>query len=323
MPWRKGNRLKLVPENQAQGRVAEIYNEIRQNLGIPQVPAFFQAYAAFPVFFDLHWRALRPITANREFFLLAERLGADAYTRLHSYFAIADISESLAALNFSIGAREELRQIADLYHYCEPLVLLIVAAQFQAFDSPVGQKSVDTHPARPQTFPIQPVLIHEDIAPPSTRQIFDEMRRSLELPLIPMALRAFARWPDFLQMYWAALKTVVQSPVYEGCHYGVRETAFALTREFPGILDLTLTQLAEAGLHNEDIASIVRLTESFMTVVSGLVLNVAFAKIAIEGGTRRRMPPPSEAGHPAEGAHTRLNESQAKGAAKGDKEHAA
>jgi hypothetical protein len=290
MPWKKGNRLKLVPESQARGRTLEIFEELKQALGIPEVTVVFQAYASYPTFLDLHWRALRPVVKTQQFFGLAERLRADSYTRIHSYFDIPDLCARVEEMKFSPGARDELTGVVDLWHYCEPAFLLIVAAQFQAFESTIGHKAEAIIPASHPVFTQRPIAIDEETAPPATHAIYEDMRRTLHLPAVPVAYRNFARWPDFLQVYWKELKGLLQSPVYEGCHYGARETAFALTREFPEPVDLTVTQLSEAGLTDDDIASVVRITELFVNGLSALVLNISYAKISLEGGTHRAIP---------------------------------
>lgn len=302
MPWRKGHKLKFVPESQALGRVREIYQEVKQALGVPHVDDVYQALGAYPAFLDVHWRALRPIAESKQFFALGERLRADAYTRIHSYFEIPDLCMHITDMEFSQGARDELTAVTEICHYCEPLLLLLIAAQFQAFESPVGSGEKSRAGAGQAAFSSSPLLINEESAAPRVRKIFDEMKRAMDLPFVPLTYRAFARWPDFLGVYWNTVRPIVQSPVYEGCHYGVRESAFALTREFPEVVDLTLPQLAEAGIDDEEIASVVRICDLFVSSLSSTVLNVALAKIALEGGTRhavepgKHMPQPATAG---------------------------
>ena len=302
MPWRKGNKLKLVPENEADERTRQIYNEIRSAFGIPNVHLIFQAFAAYPAFLQLHWRALKPAVASKGFFELAERLRADAYTRMHNYFEVPDLCAQTAMVELSEGAKEELTRTVDLCHYSASLLLLVLAAQLQAFDTPVGQKTVGEKPSSHPTFADRPILVEDTGAPPQTRQIYEEMRHVFDLPIIPTEYRALARYPGFMKAYWDALRTVVQSPVYEGCHYGVRETAFALAREFPDSFDVNLSQLTEAGLSDEDVGSIVRIVEMLVNAMSGTALNVAFAKIGMEGGSRRAKASDREKLQPAKDA---------------------
>lgn len=293
MSWRKGNRVKLVPENEAQESTRAIYEEIKKFLGLPYVDTYFQALAYFPKFLELHWRAVHPLVDTQEFFLLAERLRADAYTRIHSYFEVPDIGSQLVQRNFSTGACEELTYVSDLFHYSAPLILLLTAAQFQAFDSPAGNAAA-SHPAKPIRFERRPVLISEEVASPAAKHIYEDVKRTLDLPFIGTPFQALARWPEFFALFWESLKPAVQSPVFEGCHYGIRETAFALTRELPVVVDLSFSELSESGLAAADAASIVRITEFFVNALSNIVLCIAYARIAIEGGTGHGIAPRKE-----------------------------
>jgi hypothetical protein len=290
MTWRKGNRLRLVPESQAEGRVAEIFSEMKHVLGIPCVDGTYQALAAYPKFLSLHWQALRPIVETAEFFALAERMRADCYTRMHGYFEIPDLYTHISNLGFSTRAREELANAVELYNYSLPLLLLMIAAQLQAFDSPVGQKGAGTHPPTHPVFEEKLVTVPEQGAPAHIVRCYEEVKRAVSLPFVPDFYLSIARWPDFLREFWDTLKPILTSPVFEGCHYGERETAFALVREFPVPLELDIEQLADAGMGDEDIGSIIHILESFVDALSAMLLQIAAAKIALEGGTRASAP---------------------------------
>jgi hypothetical protein len=82
MPWRKGNKLPVVAEEQAEGRTREIYDEIKGALGFPHVTVPHQAYGVHPEFLEMHWRALRPVVESGEFLQLAGRIRAG---RLHAH----------------------------------------------------------------------------------------------------------------------------------------------------------------------------------------------------------------------------------------------
>lgn len=291
------DKPKLVPEAQATGRVAEIYQEIKQALGVPHVNLIFQAYGAYPLFLEMHWKAFRPLLATSEFFSLAQRLRADAYTRMHNYFKIPDLCEQMTELSFSVGARHELEQVVELFHYNNPPLLLLIAAQLEAFDKRLGGKDETGEAGTPKkgaaaTHPIfnqKPVLVEDNNAPPATRKIFDEIKRELNLAILNTDYRAFARWPDFLSAYWPVLKGVTRSALYKENCLALRESALALPRELPLPLELTVEQLQDAGIKDEEVAAIIRITEKFMKVLSGLLLNVALAKIGMEGGANAGM----------------------------------
>jgi alkylhydroperoxidase family enzyme len=61
---KRGNHMasiKLIPEEEATGRAAEIYREIKQSLGIDFVPNMYKAMAANPAFLEANWNKIQAI----------------------------------------------------------------------------------------------------------------------------------------------------------------------------------------------------------------------------------------------------------------------
>ncbi len=288
MAWKKGNRLRLVPEREAQGRTREIFEDIKATLGLPHVSLIFQSYATYPPFLDLHWTRLRPLVDTQQFFCLGDRLRADAYTRMYSYFYIPNLCGS---------ARDsQIKSVVELFQYANPLLLLMQAAQFQAFSSAVGEPAESLPPATRFRFQEPPILIEEHAAGATVRRLFNDIKRAMDTPFVGSTYCALAHWPEFLKDYWDFLRQMVQSPMYQECAYSVGDTAWALARELPGRFELTVDELTEAGIQDEDIASVVRTTEVFFKSLSRLTLDIALAKIGLEGGTHRAPAQPAPAG---------------------------
>ncbi len=287
MPWRRGHQLRLVPERDAPARTREIYQEIKYALGLPCVSPIFQAYASYPLFLEMHWARLRPVVAGQEFFELAGRLRADAYTRVYSYLEVPDLRTRVQSLGKDV--LREIDGIVELFHYANPLLLMIAAAQLQAFDGPVGRNQPPTVPASHPVFTTDPEL-GENAAGAEVRKLCTEIRRTLGMPLLGSTFPALARWPGFLALYWNALKHILQSPIYQEGDSNLRETAWTLTRELPGAFELTLDQLIQPGIDDQGAASLVRMTERFVHIFSALTLSISVARIGLEGGTERAMP---------------------------------
>lgn len=294
MAWHRGNRLKLVSESDAGGRTREIYCEIKGTLGVPQVNAIFQAFAVYPRFLDLSWQAVRPAAETQQFFHLGNRLRAETYTRVYNYFPVPDLRTAVHAQSLSAEARQAVSETVDLFHYLDPLLLLLAAALMQAFEEPVGQPCRDGAPVEHPVFFRRPLLVGEETAPPETRAVYEDMKHTLDVPALSTAYQAFARFPAFLESYWRALKPATQSPLYTFSRTGVRDTAWSLLREFPARVELTPDQLSEAGISDDDITAVMRIGDLFVEALSRLVMNVALAKIGLEGGNLRLGPPSAD-----------------------------
>ena len=293
MPWRKGNRLRVIPEDAADDPTRLIFADIRETLGLPLLRTFFPALAAYPQFLQLHWKMIKPVAQTCEFFACADRLRADAYTRAHNYLRIPDLCARLEESRFSAGARQELTAAIELFHYRNPLLLLIFSAQMQALEGPVGQQRPLTPVTAHPVFGQCPVLVEEEKASAPVRHRYDEIRRVLELPYVNAEYEAMARFPAFLNIYWELIKSLLPSPLYQECQYGMRDTAWNLVRELPGPLELPLEQLTDAGMRQDEIASIARILQLFVKNLGGLLIDVAIANIALEGGNVATPPKPS------------------------------
>lgn len=284
----KRGKLLLVREKEASGRTSEIFGEVRQALGIPFVPVFYQALAAHPEFLEQHWRAFSSTVASSQFFQLGDRLRGEAYTRMHNYFQISDLCEPLTEMSFSEGAKHQLGDVIDLFNYTNPLLLVIVSAQLLAFEQPIGAdvEGQGTRAEHPR-FQERPMLVEEKIAAAPVKKIYEEMKRTLSLPVVNTDYRAFARWPDFLREYWKALRPIVQAPSYREQQRGLCESSESMVRELTTKLDFTPDKEEEMGLGDKHLESVLRATEIFQNILSGLMLNVAAAKIGFEGGTAK------------------------------------
>lgn len=283
MRWKRGNRLRLVSESDAPARTREIFSEVRQSLGLRAVPVLYQAYAIFPEFLEVHWEAFRPVVESRQFFLLGARLAAESYTRAHNYFEVPKLAEREAVLTAD-GALP-LSQVLDYYQYLAPLLLLLAAAQLQAFEGPVGQPREASDPAHHPSFPVAPHLLNDVEATLAVQHIWEERRRVLELAFVSEEHRALACWPDFYQRYWSALKEQLQSPLYADCQSRISESALKLARELPVCLETPIPKLLEAGLEDDQLSSLARMSEVLVPALAGLLLDITFARIGCEGGT--------------------------------------
>jgi hypothetical protein len=286
MPLSRKRRLPLVRESDAAGRTLEIYQEIKASLGVPHVNLIFQAYGVHPQFLDLAWKSLQPAIETREFFLCAERIRGEAYTAIHNYFSVPDLCSSIRDVHFSAGAQHELTDAVELFHYNNPLLLLIAAVQLQAFeDGPTHQRTAQRGAEHP-VFTSKPIKITEEAAPAPIRKLYDDIKRTLGVSVVNTDYQAFARWPDFLSLYWNSLKPIVSFPLFAENKHALTESAMALATDLPNAPQLTVEHMQDAGLGPEEISAAIHITEEFLDLLSGLILNIAVAKIGLEGGNR-------------------------------------
>jgi halocarboxylic acid dehydrogenase DehI len=285
MAWKR-HKLRPVREAQADDATREIYSEIKEALGIPYVPAMVQVFASSPEFLRLFWERAKPVVETREFFSAAERLRGEAYTRMHNYFNVPNLGAKLDELQFSPGAQAELKKAAELYQYSNPVLLELSATLVQAFEHPDATARKASGPATHPFNPERPILVEEENAPPMTRRIYEDIKRTLGTAFLNTSYVHFGRWPEFLQAYWETVKPVITTALFEQNSRAMRDSALALTSELPQPLQLSMAELDEAGVGRDELNAIVQASESFLELMSKQTLLVAFAKIGLEGGVR-------------------------------------
>lgn len=280
MPWKK-IKLNPVTEKQAEGRTREIFEDIRQTLGVPYVSTFFQALASFPRFLDLFWNATKPVLGTHEFFQFSDRLGAEAYTRVHNYFSPPRLQNGSMEVSFS-SDEASLHQVIELYQHSSAALLLICAALVQEFENP-GREAHQGTPRNPQQkFSEISVITEEEAAPAASRKIFEDIKRTLNTPFLSSCYLNLGHSPEFLKRYWESLKPLLRTPAYEQHRLAILESALSLAAELPEPLQLSVSQMEEAGVLFDDIHRIAQVAELFLDTLTRQVLNMAFAKICVE-----------------------------------------
>jgi Halocarboxylic acid dehydrogenase DehI len=277
----------MVSESEAQGETARIYAELKETLGIPHVSMAFRILAAFPRFFPLFWKCAQPLLQTGEFFTAADQIRIQAYNQMKSGFDVPDLGAKLVEFEFSQRAQEEIRDVVELYEYVNPVLLLVIAALEQGFEHP------ETVPPKHSILPVhhlrhpaRPILVDERLAPEPTRKLYDDIKRTMGTPYLNTSYITFGRWPDFLREYWASLKPIIGTPAYEKERVGLREFALNAANDLPEAIHLPSGLLDKAGVSDEERAMALQTIHFFLHLLGKQVLNIAFAKVGLEGGAR-------------------------------------
>ncbi|MGA2963588.1 MAG: halocarboxylic acid dehydrogenase DehI family protein [Candidatus Korobacteraceae bacterium] len=277
--------MHIVRESEANESIGEVYNDIKSTLSLPQVPLFFQMCAASGPFLRQFWETAKPVVSTRAFMTAAQRLRADAYTRMHNYFEIPAVSDSLG-----LAPAAELAATLELFHYQDGALLLLLSLAAEAFDNPIGQPLISREEGSPQSFSFAPTLIEEEAVASDTRKVLDEIRREYGLGVAPMELRALAAWPAFLNQHWQLWKQMTESPILAACEHQLMAHSIELALALPGPVELSSASLRQDGMTEEEFSSIVRVTNNWNRASAMLLLETSVARISVEGGNVRPQP---------------------------------
>jgi Halocarboxylic acid dehydrogenase DehI len=289
MPWNR-NKLRMVSESEAQGETARIYAELKETLGIPHVSMAFRILAAFPRFFPLFWQCAQPLLQTGEFFTAADQIRIQAYSQMRSSFDVPDLGSKLVEFEFTPRAQEEIRDVVELYEYVNPVLLLVMAALVQGFEHPESLPSKHGHlPVHHLRHPSRPILVDERVAPEPTRKLYDDIKQTMGTPYLNTSYITFGRWPDFLAEYWRSLKPMIGTPSYEKARVALREFALNAANDLPEAIHLSRATLDKAGVSNEERSIALQTVHFFLDLLGKQVLNIAFARVGLEGGARSRV----------------------------------
>ena len=222
--------LAELPDDQATGAIAVIYEEIRRFSGVPYVSSLQRYLATMPGVLEWVWASLRPAMVSGIIPETGWRLAGNV--RLTPLPAVSPATR--AAWKLDMGGYATVRAIAENFVRVSPVNLVTGACVRHLLTAPPpngnGFSEVWTPPAM---LPPMPGNMDPGFLPEDQRAVL--MRFATELdgaPFIPALYRQLARYPYFLA--WLADELV---PMLTAAETGVKRAAFraAAMDAAPGI----------------------------------------------------------------------------------------
>jgi hypothetical protein len=188
--------LAELPEDQATGAVAVIYDEIRRFSGVPYVSSLQRYLATMPGVLEWAWAAIRPAMVSGVVPKTGWRL-ADSVS-LTPLAPVSGAARIAWKLDMSAGAT--VRSIAENFVRVSPVNLMTGAClRLLLTAPPPSGPGMDDAWSPPAMLPAIPGNADPQALPPSERAVL--MRFATEVdgtPFIPALYRQLARFPKFL-----------------------------------------------------------------------------------------------------------------------------
>ncbi len=109
--------VKLITEEEATGRVKEIYDDIKKTYGMPFVPNAYKAMALYPELLEAQWRKIKALRAGRELSAREKELVALAVSATNGCgYCIDAHTAILKRIGVSDRAIVELMAVVDHYN---------------------------------------------------------------------------------------------------------------------------------------------------------------------------------------------------------------
>jgi hypothetical protein len=264
---RGGGRLREVPEAEATGSVAAVYEDIRRVLGLPIVNLIYRHLATRPDLLEETWAALRPNLSS----IAAEAAAAELVSGSAPPRVAPIPGRALAAAGFAPSEAALARATLDVYARANSRNLLGMVALLEGCRGR-GDGAEAAGPASSE--PILPMI---DLAsvPPAAAALLDEMSLALvgdaDPRIVPSLLRHFAHDSCLLALLWTAARPAVARGGVSARAGAVARRARALARGLP---------YPVAPLAEEEVRTITRRFTGAMSImlVLGEVLRAALTE---------------------------------------------
>ncbi len=201
-----------LPEAEATGRIAEIYDEIRAALGAPMVNLVYRHMATVPGCLDWAWATLRPCFASGA-------IGDAAATLIAGSGAGPAAIIPRAALRL-VGVDETGEAAAvtvlDAYNRANPLNLIAMKLLSRALaDGAAADGGAPPGTPLPDSgaLPVLPPQLDVASAPPDLAALLGELSRQAGMNqpgVTPTLYRHFGQWPGFLALAATAIATLTR-----------------------------------------------------------------------------------------------------------------
>jgi hypothetical protein len=267
-----------VLEEYAEGDLKGIFEDIKKTFRVPMINLVFGALATQPDYLRVAWRQLH---TNVQTLYFENR--ADEIRR----FAVRSMSE-IGELR-TPASDADIAPVLGVFHYVNPKLLLAVSALRSAAHGQVPRVAILPAAEKRQVLPgIAPGMPMIEMVNPETGderlyRIFGDIKASSPAGIVNSDYRALAKWPDFLEGAWSAVKPRMTTPEYRRATRQLRWMADEAVLGFPFRLDSTPHTLRLAGLSEQQIDTVRTMLDQLYTALSESVANVAVFATGIEG----------------------------------------
>ena len=287
--------LDEITEDRATGKVAAIYEDMRQVLRSTQVNLIYRTLAVHEQYFSAAWDALRP-NASIAYF---ERCADNLRMRMAPPMPpdVPDVGEELED-NFDyrpedIGAVDG---VLDIYNDANPKNLILAAALKGALNGmkiggvrPGAESDTDELPKGPPSSMRGESLVDPAAVDASLGALYEEIRETTGG--LGSVWRALGHHPAFLERVWPFLKEEMAKAGYRITVTQAQGAAAAAAQEFPFAVDLSRERVAALGLSESEIDVIDQKLDRFIHLIPRTNTLVLLMKAALVGeGKVRRKP---------------------------------
>ena len=288
--------LDEITEDRATGKVAAIYEDMRQVLRSTQVNLIYRTLAVHEQYFSAAWDALRP-NASIAYF---ERCADNLRMRMAPPMPpdVPDVGEELED-NCGLFRPEDIGAVdgvLDIYNDANPKNLILAAALKGALNGmkiggvrPGAESDTDELPKGPPSSMRGESLVDPAAVDASLGALYEEIRETTGG--LGSVWRALGHHPAFLERVWPFLKEEMAKAGYRITVTQAQGAAAAAAQEFPFAVDLSRERVAALGHSESEIDVIDQKLDRFIHLIPRTNTLVLLMKAALVGEGRVRRKP--------------------------------
>jgi hypothetical protein len=210
--------INPVPEFLAEGRTKELYEDTKQVLQVPWMGVVTMALAHYLEFYDVLWKAARPILESDQAVKACQTLRSEIEAEV-SRLNPPDRQANLMELGYAPREIDNIKDTVEVFSHGNFLYTMMATLSRLALEQGEFPAPSDARPAVGRHAPsvqVPFVLMEEHHADDQTRDVYASIRTTLGLPFVNTDYRGLARWPTYFQLAWGDLSPQIQTDTPRG-----------------------------------------------------------------------------------------------------------
>lgn len=268
-----------LPEYLATGKIAEWYTDTKEVLQVPWMGVVTMAFAYYPTFFGELWQGIREICQSTRFVNSCTELRAIAEKRTQE-LQPSRLTEKLTEIGYAPKEVSAIRQMNEIFSHGNQAYAIIATIARHLLESGEMESELQAEPYDGRHAPDYEVpfmLMEAHHADQPTRDLYEQIKKTLSLPFVNTDYRAFARWPSYFSLAWQDLQDKAGSTLHEGIctelHNRLREMVAV---ELPNPNNLSAAKLQKAAQNDASLEEVLEVCRLFQWLLPGLITNVAY-----------------------------------------------
>ena len=267
-----------IPEYLANDELLLKYTDMKTAFQVPWMGVVTMAFAHYPNFFNVLWDGFKDVAYSKEFVSECSSLRSFVENKVLDLDPI-NLKMCLEKKGYVETELNNIRGLLEIFsHGNMPYIMISSIARLllEGHDLSTLRETLNYNGIHGVGVEKKLTLIESHHANNEINKIYNEIKSTLELPILNTDYRALARWPTYFSEAWNALKDKTKTPEYNKIIDEVHSFAVDQALRLPNPNYLNVEKLRSAALKDASIEEILSVVQLFQWLLPGLAINVAY-----------------------------------------------